>query len=124
MKRFLTGILAAALLAVSLALAADPARRRDPRWSEVRASVLKEHPDCQACGRRAEVVHHIIPVHVSPGLELERANLIPMCERCHLLVGHLNSFRSWNTNVVNDSRFWLERIRSRPARKTEPLPGR
>ena len=64
-------------------------------------------------------VHHIIPFHYCvalgrPDLELDDRNLISLCEsvkgkECnnhHLLVGHLDNFKSANLSVTNDCRFY------------------
>lgn len=83
-------------------------------WSLVRAQFLASHRHCAACGSVATVVHHIVPVHVDATVELEYANLIPFCPRCHLFVGHLGDWRSWNTNCVSDAIYWRTKIESRP----------
>jgi hypothetical protein len=65
-------------------------------------------------------VHHIKPFHLHPELELEPKNLITLCENksdgvnCHLLFGHLGSFRSFNVRVISDAIEWKAKILSRP----------
>lgn len=74
--------------------------RRSGKWPAVRDAHLKEHPYCEACGRATDLnVHHIVPVHVQPALELEPMNLMTLCERktwnCHLWIGHNGNWRDY-----------------------------
>lgn len=94
---------------------------RSRYWTKVRKEYLKKHSFCCVCGGKKKLqVHHIKPFHLYPELELEESNLITLCEFgkngiiCHLAVGHLGSYRSINENVLEDSKFWLEKIVSRP----------
>ena len=77
---------------------------RSPKWRKVRAEHIKNNPECAACGRKDGLeVHHIIPYHISPDLELEPANLITLCGKyCHFVFGHLMDWKSWNENVAID----------------------
>jgi len=65
-------------------------------------------------------VHHILPFHIHPEKELDPSNLITLCEKkdngvnCHLLFGHLGSFKSLNAFVVKDSHEWSKKIKGRP----------
>jgi hypothetical protein len=62
---------------------------RSPDWPRVRAAVLRHNPTCAACGSVEEMnVHHIIPYHENPGLELVTENLIPLCRTHHFFIGH------------------------------------
>lgn len=77
--------------------------RRHPQWGKVRDMVL-EGADCSACGTRNGLeLHHIEPFHIRPDLELEPSNLIPLCERCHLVFGHLGCWRCHNPKVAMDA---------------------
>jgi 5-methylcytosine-specific restriction enzyme A len=120
-------VLIVALVAiVALGLLAFVAGRltageRSSKWPEVRASHLKSHPECEACGeRRAKflAVHHIVPFHVDASKELAPENLITLCEgesvNCHLLFGHLRNWRSWNVDVRKDAAEWRAKIKNRP----------
>jgi hypothetical protein len=51
-----------------------------------------------------------VPFHVAPELELEDNNLIALCRRCHLFVGHLGSWSRVNVSVLADSRYWQARF--------------
>ena len=78
--------------------------RRSPKWGPLRASHLRLEGWCRFCGGLVRLqVHHIIPVHVDPALELDPANLITLCENpghnCHLLKGHLGDWSKWNPDI-------------------------
>ena len=93
--------------------------RRSPRWPSLRAGWLSDNPRCAVCGSTSDCVpHHIVPVHVNPYLELDRANLITLCEgkevNCHLLFGHLRYWSSWNPSVAADSAEWRRKMVKRP----------
>lgn len=73
------------------------------------------------CGGKEKLeVHHIVPFHLNPRLELEPTNLITLCEakhdgvNCHLLFGHLGNFKSVNKLVEIDSHEWADKIKNRP----------
>jgi hypothetical protein len=65
-------------------------------------------------------VHHIRPFHLHPDLELEPSNLITLCEadkggvNCHLFIGHLGNFKSFNVDVKADASYWREKFQTRP----------
>jgi hypothetical protein len=87
-------------------------------WAKTRRLFLKQHPTCAVCGtRRGVEAHHIRPYYLYPELELDFNNLITLCENGanhHLFVGHLMSFKSYNTDVKQDAEEWNQRIKSRP----------
>ena len=93
---------------------------RSPEWPRVEKAHLQLQPRCVCCAAHARPtavqVHHIFPFHYCialgrPDLELDLRNLITLCESeagrpaedHHLLVGHLNSFRSSNLEVSRDA---------------------
>ena len=89
--------------------------RRSSAWRNVRADYLAEHPACELCGdeRRRVEVHHVIPFHVAPDLELDHENLISLCNGargCHLLFGHLRNYQSTNLSVREDAMVWRGRF--------------
>jgi 5-methylcytosine-specific restriction endonuclease McrA len=90
----------------------EPAR--SSKWEEIRDAYIKAHPTCAACGRKATQVHHIKPFHLYPKLELDPQNLISLCDRDHLLFGHLDNYQSYNEHVREDCTAMLARIKSRP----------
>jgi 5-methylcytosine-specific restriction protein A len=95
--------------------------KRSGSWRTVRATHLKKHPKCFVClGTKKIEVHHIHPFHLVPGLELDPANLITLCENgsdginCHLAFGHLGNFKSFNASVLADTAVWRIKILTRP----------
>ena len=95
------------------AIAKDPATiQRSPLWPAAEKKHLKAHPTCASCGTIVEVqVHHKKPFHLHPELELDPTNLISLCmeapKNCHLRVGHGDSFKAYNPNVVEDAAYVL-----------------
>lgn len=96
--------------------------KRSSKWPKTRKTYLLENPHCANCGKKKKFgmqVHHIIPFHVDPTLELVPSNLLTLCDnpRCHLDKGHLGYFRSWNVNVVRDCAQWRKKYRTRPLKE-------
>lgn len=89
---------------------------RSSQWPKVRAEHLKKQPFCQACGSKNSLqVHHIEPVNVNPNKELDPENLITLCSKyCHLAIGHLMDTKSWNPNVIEDSKVYYNKVCNRP----------
>lgn len=85
---------------------------RSSRWRSVRADHLKKEPCCVACGRSRQVdVHHVVPVSVDPGRELDPENLITLCgDPCHLVHGHLLDWKKWNPHVREDAARYFGRV--------------
>lgn len=87
---------------------AKPEHPRSPHWSAVRAAHLKQHPACAACGgTEALEVHHCLPYHIFPELELAESNLTTLCEKtghdCHFVFGHGGFWRGWIVTVRADA---------------------
>ena len=75
----------------------DASTKRSPSWPALEKKFLAEHPFCTICGTNDSLqVHHQLPFHLKPELELDPANLITLCmslgKSCHLRVGHGDSF--------------------------------
>lgn len=92
-----------------------PAGKRSSQWARVRANHLLREPACRGCGFRVHLeVHHKIPFHVSPELELVEGNLITLCEspgrNCHYATGHAYSWKGWNEFVSEDADVFLRRV--------------
>jgi hypothetical protein len=94
---------------------------RSNEWPKVRDEHLKNNPTCVCCGGTKKLeVHHIQPFHLHPSLELEPSNLITLCEDasngiiCHLCLGHLGNYKSFNKDVVQDAKALGEKIATRP----------
>jgi 5-methylcytosine-specific restriction protein A len=100
----------------------EQGKKRSSLWSKARKDFLAKNPNCAVCGasKGKLEVHHIKPFHLHPELELDPTNFITLCENkndgvnCHLLFGHLGSFKSLNENVVSDAALWNKKIKSRP----------
>jgi 5-methylcytosine-specific restriction enzyme A len=95
--------------------------KRSGEWPTVRKRHLEKFPYCMVCGSKKNLeVHHIEPFHLNPSRELDPENLITLCEskgegiNCHLLVGHLGSFKSLNSEVVQDAMRWNKKLKDRP----------
>lgn len=83
---------------------------RSSKWPAVRKKWLKEkQPECQVCDRKTKLeVHHIIPFHIKPELELDTNNFITLCENpscfCHYVVGHCAlSWLRYDPDVVTNA---------------------
>lgn len=86
--------------------------KRSPKWGTVRAEFIKkQHSECYACGSKKDLeVHHIVPFHVDPKLELDPTNLVTLCEsmifnprNCHLFIGHNGNYKKTNPHVIEDA---------------------
>lgn len=101
------------LAAATDLLKGKPLRLRSPKWESVRKEWLANHKHCAACGSSEKLqVHHKKPFHLHPELELNAENLITLCEdpkglECHLKIGHLGNWKSFNPSVENDAREML-----------------
>jgi 5-methylcytosine-specific restriction endonuclease McrA len=94
---------------------ATTAAPRSKEWPRVRDEFLSQEPCCRVCGAKNGVeVHHIEPFHLKPELELDPANLMPLCREHHLWFGHLGRWSSWNADVRADASEWHLKIRTRP----------
>lgn len=87
---------------------------RSRLWPKARLEHLARQPTCQVCGVSWSLeVHHILPFHQYPDLELCPSNMITLCQskaggvNCHLAVGHLGDYRRFNPHVVEDSEAML-----------------
>lgn len=91
---------------------------RSGDWVQVRTDYVRKHPRCEACGTMANLnVHHVIPFHQRPDLELDEDNLITLCREHHFRIGHDPDGKgprkpSWllsNPNVRSDAAAWKSR---------------
>lgn len=78
---------------------------RSSKWPRVEHEFLRKNPACAACGSIQHLnVHHKVPFHLDPKLELDEMNLITLCmsegKHCHLLIGHGDSFKAYVPDVV------------------------
>jgi hypothetical protein len=84
--------------------------QRSNKWPTARKHFLKIVTDgCAACGSKIGIqVHHCVPFHDNPALELDPSNFIALCEHvggleCHEMIGHGGSFKMFNPNVRADA---------------------
>ena len=94
---------------------------RSSQWPKVRLAHLATQPTCAVCGGKSKLqVHHRVPFHLNPALELDPTNLITLCEsgkggvNCHLFFGHLGNFSAFNPQVTTDSATWRKKVKDRP----------
>lgn len=87
--------------------------KRDPGWRALRNRYIKKFPECAVCNRKAKQVHHKIPFHYAPDLEKEWSNLMSMCRRCHLLIGHCANYQNFNTTIDADAKYWSMKIKGK-----------
>lgn len=95
-----------------------PNIKRHKDWARVRDAWLKAHPECAVCKSKENVVvHHIDPVQHAPEKELVETNFLTLCEgppvNCHLFVGHLMNWASWNPLAQIHAAMWRYRIANR-----------
>jgi hypothetical protein len=81
---------------------------RSSRWPSVRKAFLAGKR-CAACNARNPEAHHVTPFHVAPDLELSTDNLLALCRRCHLLIGHCDSWLAWNAHARGDAALMFKR---------------
>ncbi len=101
---------------------------RHPKWPAAARRFLKRNPLCMFCGGTKEVVvHHAIPFHIRPDLEMDESLWRPCCElagvNCHLQIAHLGDWRLWRKDLQRGLvrlkeqrtalRLWIERERAR-----------
>jgi 5-methylcytosine-specific restriction protein A len=81
--------------------------KRSSKWPTVEKHFKALNSTCAACGSVDHLnVHHVMPFHIDPSLELDSANLITLCmgaNECHLKIGHAGSFRAANINIRADA---------------------
>ena len=102
-------------------LKGKPYKTRSSLWRNVRKNHLLKEPTCQWChGTKNLEVHHIMPYHEFPELELLEENLITLCDislwnrmlnaiglgapagdQDHLNKGHLGSYKKYNPEIRN-----------------------
>jgi len=93
--------------------------KRSSKWRKVRKKYLKKFPRCAVCGESKKLeLHHILPYHLAPDLELDPRNFITLCsagkygiKNCHSLFGHRGRWTKFNPNVREDAYIWSRRLR-------------
>ena len=89
---------------------------RSSKWPAKERQWLKDHPQCEATGSRIHLnVHHKVPFHKQPELELDDNNLVTVRRDVHLLIGHWNNWKSYNPNIDSDLLYLKIKIDNRPS---------
>ncbi len=94
---------------------------RHKDWTRFRNEFVAGHPFCAACGKvRDLALHHLMPFHLFPSLELEPSNCLVLCEgktmNCHFVIGHGGkNWRAYNPAAVRLARAMCEMIDSSQA---------
>jgi hypothetical protein len=95
--------------------------KRSSKWHSLQKEFLLKNPICVICGSSEKLnVHHKKPFHLYPELELDENNLVTLCmskKECHLLIGHLDSFKKFNPNIDSD----IKNIKLHPEKREEIL---
>lgn len=87
------------------------AATRSPHWAKARADFLKTNSTCAACGSTLLLqVHHVVPFHERPALELDPHNFITLClwRHCHIEIGHGDSYAYVNPDVRRHAELLLD----------------
>lgn len=123
--------MSALITAIKDRIKGKPKARRAPEWPKTRHWYLECEPRCAVCGSTENLeVHHVVPYHIRPDLELSVMNLITLCEskkqgiNCHLFVGHLGDYKAFNPSVRLDAKTLSDRIKNRPfsqSKEMEPI---
>jgi 5-methylcytosine-specific restriction enzyme A len=106
------------IVAIKEKIQGKPFSVRSSKWQTVRKNFLESNKTCAACGAEINLqVHHKKPFHTHPELELDLKNLITLCEEkgergCHLKLGHLGDWKSYNPNVEKDARKKLKEFKN------------
>lgn len=92
---------------------------RSSCWATTRATYIKDHPACEACGSKTDLnVHHCESFKEHPERECDLSNCLSLCRGCHLAIGHRCDGRdkyNWscsNPRVMEDAEVisgWLKK---------------
>lgn len=92
--------------------------KRNPGWTKFRKTHLNQFPDCYVCGAVTKLqVHHIVPFHVAPDLELNPENVLTLCTggkhkglNCHLIFGHHGNYKKVNIDCLDEAVYWRGKL--------------
>ena len=106
---------------------------RSPGWGRFSDHCIDLHPFCTACGLSREdgkksgnmlASHHKFPFHrmsaaqrgsAIAGGEFDPNNIIVLCFRHHLSIGHLGNWKHDNPNVDDDAKKFAKALKARGA---------
>ena len=112
------GLVVMVVALIGLKEATEPTRMEAPRasgWPKVRAAHLEREPACAVCGETENVeVHHVVPYHLKPELELSPENLLTLCGPRsrydhHRWFAHFGDSQCHNPDV----RKWVKAVKER-----------
>ena len=94
---------------------------RGPLWSKTKREYAKIHPKvCPFCKTTKKIeLHHIFPYHLFPQYENSFWNLVWACRDCHFKFCHHLDWSAFNPNVLEDIKWYKEKIENRQYEKTE-----
>ncbi len=90
---------------------------RSGHWPALRDAIIAEQPWCSVCRRSTDlIVHHLMPFHLKPELELDKKNLFVLCEtpdfNCHFVLAHFRNWEHYNKNILNVAKYLREQFGS------------
>ena len=97
---------------------------RSPRWGGTRDAFVAKNATCAFCGRKADEVHQITPVHVWPEGELVTTNLVSLCVKHHFEWGHLGDWRAYNPNVLKHAEWYRKVMAAKSYKKRDGEGGK
>lgn len=78
---------------------------RSSSWRTVRKEHIQNFPYCAICRKKKGLeVHHIVPFHMDPSLELEPTNLVTFCRKHHFIYGHIENWKARNVKIAQTIR--------------------
>ena len=88
---------------------------RSSEWPKFVKTIKKERGRCAICSKKKGLEgHHRLPFHLYPKLELDPANIIILCRRHHFIFGHLEYWKSYNTQIAETINYFKFLLKSRP----------
>lgn len=80
---------------IAFAVFAEPVGSTSKRWKVIITP-------CAWCEATNEIeVHHVYPQHLWPERAHDTNNMICLCPRCHLVIGHRCNWTNCVTNLLN-----------------------
>jgi hypothetical protein len=84
---------------------------RSPKWRALQQRFVREKKCCFITRLRVDLeVHHKIPYHVRPDLELEWDNLCLLTRPVHYLIGHHCNWAYYNQNFEEEAARLAEEV--------------
>ncbi len=88
---------------------------RSSGWSKLRKRIVSSRGKCAVCGKTKGLEgHHIKPFRLFPELELVVSNIVVLCRRHHFSIGHLEYWKSYNTQLHESIAYFKRMLKGRP----------